>query len=108
MKLIISIVKTDDSQKLIDKLITRGLKATKLASSGGFLKQSNTTLVLGVEDEQVDGVLDTIRTVCHEKEVLVPQITPSTVFSPSTPTPPVEATKSGATVFVVDVEEYQE
>lgn len=105
MKLIISVVKTDDSQKLIDQLVDRGFRATKLASSGGFLKQSNTTIVIGVRDEEVDKVLAIIRKVCRQKEVLLPQMTPSTVFSPSTPTPPVEAVKGGAIVFVVDAEQ---
>ena len=60
MKLIIAIVQDEDSSRLLSKLMQIGLGVTKLATTGGFLKAGNTTLLLGVEEENLetaDGML---------------------------------------------------
>lgn len=60
MKLIITIVQDQEAPHLLDSLTKRGLKVTKLASTGGFLKQGNTTLMIGVDDGQVETVKEII------------------------------------------------
>lgn len=60
MKLIITIVQDQEASRLLDSLTKQGLKATKLASTGGFLKQGNTTLMIGVDDNQVEKVMEII------------------------------------------------
>lgn len=52
MKLIICIVQDQDSGALIDELTDGGFRITKLASTGGFLKAGNTTLLAGVEEDR--------------------------------------------------------
>ena len=54
MKLIIAIVQDEDAPGLIEDLTEEEYRVTKLASTGGFLKSGNTTLLRGVEDEQVE------------------------------------------------------
>lgn len=63
MKLIVAIVQDTDAPGLTKALLERGLQSTKLASTGGFLREGNTTLLIGLEDERVPEVLDLI----HEK-----------------------------------------
>jgi uncharacterized protein YaaQ len=51
MKLIIAIVHDDDAMELISSLTESGFSVTKLATTGGFLKAGNTTLLIGIEEE---------------------------------------------------------
>lgn len=57
MKLLITIVQDQDAVSLLEKLTASGFSATKLASTGGFLKVGNTTLLIGVEDDKVPQVM---------------------------------------------------
>ena len=107
MKLIIAIVQDEDSSRLINNLMTEGYGVTKLATTGGFLRSGNTTLLVGVEDERLDGCLHLIEKVCKSRK----QITTSTPMAAGGIAGmyahmPVEVTVGGATVFVVDVEQF--
>ena len=53
VKLVVAIVHNEDAGALVDALLERDFRATRLHSSGGFLKQSNATVMLGVEDDEV-------------------------------------------------------
>jgi uncharacterized protein YaaQ len=106
MKLIIAIVQDDDAGELIDVLNDEGFRVTKLATTGGFLKAGNTTLMIGVEQEKVDKVLGVIEDVCKTRDQVVTSPSPvagsTGVYVPY----PVEVEVGGATVFVVDVDKF--
>lgn len=106
MKLIIAIVQDDDAVDLIDLLTESGFRVTKLATTGGFLKSGNTTLMIGVEKENVDKVLGQIEEICKTRGQVVTTPTPvagsTGVYVPY----PVEVEVGGATVFVVDVDKF--
>ena len=53
MKLIVSIVAIKTQNALLDQLVHNGYRATRLSSAGGFLRESNATLLIGVEEEEV-------------------------------------------------------
>ena len=57
MKLVVAIVHNEDAGALVDALLDKEFRATRLLSSGGFLKQSNATIFLGVEENEVDEVI---------------------------------------------------
>lgn len=61
MKLVMAIVHNDDAGKMVDALLEREYRATRLASSGGFLRKSNATILVGVEAADVDDVIAVIR-----------------------------------------------
>lgn len=65
MKLIITIVQDDDAGDVLDILMKKGYRVTKLATTGGFLKSGNTTLMIGVEQEKVDTVVGIIEEICN-------------------------------------------
>ena len=72
MKLIIAIVKDSDANELVDGITYAGHRVTKLATTGGFLKSGNTTLIIGVEEENVDQIIKMIDYICkREKQVEV-------------------------------------
>ena len=52
MKLLIAVVQDEDSGKVISGLLSEGFSATKLATTGGFLRSGNTTLFIGVEEDR--------------------------------------------------------
>lgn len=69
MKLIIAIIQDEYINKVSKALLEEKIKTTKLASTGGFLKSGSTTLFIGVEDDQVDRVVDLIREISMSREV---------------------------------------
>lgn len=92
-KLIIAVVQNEDADNVVDALLEDDFRATRLASTGGFLRRGNTTLMIGADEPQVDRVLDLIRE--HARSGAVP-------VEEAGGNPP-----AAATVFVVDLEEYQ-
>ena len=60
MKLIMAIVSNEDSNSVTNALTKAGHSFTKLATTGGFLRSGNTTLISGVEDDQVETVISII------------------------------------------------
>jgi len=107
VKLIVAIVHNEDAGALVDALLDREYRATRLHSSGGFLKQSNATIVVGVEDLQVEEVLGVVRENCTSRTQVVnpmpPIMEPGEFFMPY----PLEVEVGGATVFVLPVERFE-
>ncbi|TFZ41408.1 hypothetical protein E4100_02195 [Soehngenia longivitae] len=105
MKLIIAIVQDQDAPSLIEELMDKDFRVTKLASTGGFLKAGNTTLLSGVEDDKVDEVLKIIEDNCKTRDITTSLLTvtmPGDTYMPY----PLEVRVGGATVFIVEVEKY--
>jgi len=107
LKLVVAVVQDKDALKLVEALVEKGYRATKLASTGGFLREGNTTLLLGVDDAQVDDVVAIIKAVCHSREQLVTPLTPVGGPVDSYVPYPVEVLVGGATVFVLDVVRFE-
>ncbi len=107
MKLIVAVVQDKDAIKLIEALMVKGYRATKLASTGGFLKEGNTTLLVGVDTHKVPEVLGVIRKTCKSREQLVTPLTPVGGPVDSYVPYPVEVVVGGATVFVLNIEQYE-
>lgn len=106
MKLVIAILQDKDAGPAVAEINRRGFRATKLASTGGFLREGNTTILVGVEEQDVEHVLQVLRrTSSTRREMLTPQ-TPAHSGEPYLPFP-VEVTVGGATIFVVDVDQYE-
>ncbi len=106
MKLIIAIVNDEDVHHLIEDLTKSRFMVTKLATTGGFLKSGNTTLLIGIDDEKVDQVIEIIKDNCETRKQTITSTTPISgaagVFIPY----PVEVRVGGATIFVVDIEKH--
>jgi uncharacterized protein YaaQ len=61
MKLILAVVRDIDSEPVIQALLEAGYRVTRLASTGGFLRRGNMTLMIGVEEGQEQAVIDLMR-----------------------------------------------
>ena len=107
MKMIVAIVQDEDTGRLVNELMDHGFGVTKLATTGGFLRAGNSTLISGVADEKLDEALSIIEKTCKSRE----QITATTthmsggaggVYMPY----PIKVTVGGATVFVLEVSQF--
>lgn len=67
MKLVWAVVDNDDASSALKALGARGYRVTRINTVGGLLKRGNVTLLTGVEAEQVDDVIDTLREHCRER-----------------------------------------
>lgn len=108
MKLILAVVQDKDSPRLAQNLVKKGIRATKLASTGGFLHAGNTTFMIGTQDEQVDDVLEIIRTSCRSRDQIVTPMSPMGNQLESYVPYPVTVQVGGATVFVVDIAQFEQ
>lgn len=91
-KLIIAVVQNEDADNVVDALLEDEFRATRLASTGGFLRRGNTTLMVGADEGQIDRILDLVR---------------SNARSSNAPAEGSEVQSAAATVFVLDLEDYQ-
>ncbi len=104
-KLILASVQAEDADDALGALTRRGLRVTRLASTGGFLRQGNTTLIIGTVAARVDEALEVLRSTCRTRSahVAVPAEPPSLVHSYL-----IEVEVGGAIVFVLDVEHFEQ
>jgi uncharacterized protein YaaQ len=61
MKLIIAILRDEDSEPVSTAMVAAGFRATRIASTGGFLRRGSTTMMVGAEDEKVEQAIQIIR-----------------------------------------------
>jgi uncharacterized protein YaaQ len=107
MKLVMSIVNSDDAEQLVNALTQAGYRATTISTTGGFLRQGNATIFVGTEDGNVKNVLEIIKKNCCTRSEFVsplpPVMEPGEMYVPT----PVDVQVGGATVFVMDVVQFE-
>ncbi|MBP3729030.1 MAG: cyclic-di-AMP receptor [Lachnospiraceae bacterium] len=106
MKMMIVIVHNQDASDLAEQLRSTGHMFTKLSTTGGFLRSGNTTLIVGTEDQEVSTVLDLIHRCCKSRKQMAPAYNMLSGDMALNLTPAYEVTVGGATVFVLDVEQF--
>ena len=86
--------------------MNEGYGVTKLATTGGFLRAGNTTLLVGVDDDKFDGAMAVIEKVCKSRKQMATSPSPvagtTGVYVPY----PIEVMVGGATIFVLNVEQF--
>lgn len=107
MKLVIAVVQGEDAQRTVEALTRKGISSTRVSSSGGFLEQGNVTLLIGVDDPQVEIALEVIRENCKERTRYLAPVPPLAEPGEMFLAYPVEVEVGGATVWVVPVESFE-
>ena len=105
MKMITAIVNKTDAAEVCDSLAEGNFVFTKMATTGGFLKAGNVTLLIGTDDEKVDVALDLIRKHCARRTEPMPTMVNAGV--PAFGYYKTEVIVGGATVFVTNVERFE-
>jgi uncharacterized protein YaaQ len=107
MKLVVAVIHDRDQKRTSDALLRAGYKFTKIASTGGFLREGNVTLLMGAEADEVENLLAIINDSCKTREqyvnVMPPEAAPVGTFLAN----PVKVQVGGAVAFVVDVERFE-
>lgn len=104
MKLVVAIVQDYDTDRLLRAVTEAGLSATRIASTGGFLRTGNTTVLMGVPDDRVPTCLALLReTSGRRKEgpAVLPAELPELY-----PLGVAEIEVGGGVVFVAPVERF--
>lgn len=104
MKLILAIMSDDDAGTVSKNLTKNKFQVTKLASTGGFLKMGNTTLLIGVDDSKVEAAIEIIKEFSSRRKEIVASNIP--FEGAECISVPIEVEIGGATIFVVDVEQF--
>jgi uncharacterized protein YaaQ len=103
MKLIFAVIQGKDSDALLTALRDNGYRCTQINSAGGFLRENNVTILIGVDDQFVPDVLNIVQENCYTRtqyvNPLLPIMEPGEFYVPN----PVEVQVGGATVFVLNV-----
>jgi uncharacterized protein YaaQ len=105
MKLVMAIVSSDDARDLLERLTRAGFRATVISTTGGFLREGNTTVLVGTEDQRVSQAVDLVRQVCRRRTRWVTPM--PTLEGPGLEiTEPMEISVGGAVIFVLNVEQF--
>jgi uncharacterized protein YaaQ len=68
MKLIIAVIRDVDDAPLTERLTKDGFRFTRMASTGGFLRKGNVTLLIGIPEEKIEDVVLIFRETCCPAE----------------------------------------
>jgi uncharacterized protein YaaQ len=102
-----AIVHDNDASNVMDILSEEGFLITKLTSTGGFLRAGNTTLISGCPEERVAELTELISKNCKSRKQ-IRNVNHTDIYSiDSFATHPIEITTGGATIFVLNVEEFK-
>ena len=107
MKLIVAVIQDQDADPTLKLLNDAGYRVTRVASTGGFFRVGNTTLLVGVAEDQIEGVINVLKTTCERRTRLIPA-GPNVVDSVAMMGAFVEVEVGGATVFVLDVDHFEQ
>lgn len=107
MKLIIAVVQDSDVERILDALAQRGIGATQITSAGGYLREPNITLFVGVEESETATAIEIIDANSTARRMFV---------NPLMPVAPIPesvhfrgdstSVRVGASVFVLDIERF--
>lgn len=87
MKLILAILRDDDSENVSHALVSADYRVTRIASTGGLLRKGSTTLMIGVADEKLEEAMAIVRKNC---------------------TDPADPGTKKATLFVLNVAQFEQ
>ncbi len=106
MQAMLAIVQSEDADAAMERLKALNLKSVlRIASSGGFLRLGNTALWAALPSGKLGEAMDALRATCQRRTTYVPaQLEVAQLASAF----PVEVEVGGATVFLCDVERYEE
>jgi uncharacterized protein YaaQ len=83
----IVILDDKDADRAVVALIEKEFRVTRVASTGGFLRRGNTTLLIGLQPERVDDAIAVIREIRSESQA---------------------AERRRATIFILDTEHFEQ
>lgn len=105
MKLLITIVQSYDSDRLLRAVTSAGLGATKVNSVGGFLRMVNSTILMAMDEEHVPDAIEIIRET-SQRRVEVKMDAAEAEFSEWFSAGYHEVQIGGAVIFVMEMDAF--
>ena len=105
MKLILAIISNDDAKACTAALNKASFHVTRLATTGGFLSSGNTTLIIGCDNKEVDKAIEIIGQESQRRKEAIPSAMTGDMGNLASY--PVEVEIGGATIFVLDVDQFK-
>jgi uncharacterized protein YaaQ len=68
MKIILAVIRDSDEAQVVEEMVKLGIRVTRMAGTGGFLRRGNVTLMIGVEEDKLQTVMDLIKKTCTVAE----------------------------------------
>jgi uncharacterized protein YaaQ len=102
VKLVVAAVQDRDSEAVTTALVNSSFRVTKVSGTGGFLRRGSTTLLVGVDDHEVETVVGVIRNTARPGEE-----TSASLYPDRKAGPPGRIVVGRAPIFVLDVESHQ-
>src|SRR5258708_20431556 len=100
VKLVVATVQDQDADGAIQSLTKQGFRITRIGTTGGFLGQGNTTLLIGVEDSAVETVVNTLRKTSQRRLRYMPMATGAAPDGVALYNP-IEVEAGGAPAFIL-------
>lgn len=107
MKLIVATIQDQDADRVIGGLTENGYRVTRIGTTGGFLQQGNTTLLIGVEDHIVPKVIETLKKFSQRRTRYMPMATGAAPNGMALYNY-IEVEVGGATAFILDVDHFEQ
>ena len=110
MYLMFLIIQNEDADILTRRLNNAGVRVTRLNTVGGFLSRGNVTCLVGVQEDEVERVLEVVRKTCHTRKRYINPVPSSgepAYLAGSTASFPLEVIVGGATVFMIPVSQFE-
>jgi uncharacterized protein YaaQ len=106
VRLVLAIINDYDVDRVIRSLTGAGLSVTRIASAGGFLRTGNVTVMVGVEDHELDSCLRLLASAGARRDISASP-DPTLAYDEAT-SPGISAvTLGGMSVFVLAVERFE-
>lgn len=96
-----------DADRLMDELVRRGMGATRISSTGGFLRRGSSTLISGIRTDQLDGLREAMRETCRARLEHVPVQTLPFMGEAALDAHAVEVRVGGAVLFVLPLTHFE-
>lgn len=110
MYLMFLIIQSEDADVLTRRLNNAGVRVTRLNTIGGFLSRGNVTCLVGVQEEEVERVVDIVRKTCHTRKRYInplPSGAEPAHLAMAAPAYPLEVIVGGATAFMIPVARFE-
>ncbi len=108
MKLLFGIVQEPDADALADALVIGGFRFTRVPTAGGFLREGNTTFIIGVDEARIGDLLAIVRrNATTRMQIVSPMQTGQDSGEARLPFP-VEVQVGGATMFMFDLDRVEQ
>jgi uncharacterized protein YaaQ len=105
MVILLVVLQAQDADQVTSSLRKFGIAAFELSSTGAFLGRKNVTLLIPVLMDHVDLVLSELKRNCRQRiEYVSMPIEGQPLPIPS----PIPITVGGATIFILEIEQYLE